>query len=171
MTKLVNIEGLGFSAKYQAKHDSSDVLDRFHTWTDEVRKVETWGPRPYADLAALAQRLREADERLIPELADHLAREGSRPLPDGRVTLKYDPMLVVFPPIDLSMASQYELWDRVTCPVQLVYGQDSWASNPAKDGRMAHFRDARLAMFDDAGHWVHHDRREDFIALVRDFLA
>jgi pimeloyl-ACP methyl ester carboxylesterase len=35
---------------------------------------------------------------------------------------------------------------------------------------MAHFQNARLAEFDRAGHWVHHDRLDDFLTEVRAFL-
>lgn len=61
-------------------------------------------------------------------------------------------------------------WQRITCPTLLCLGLDSWASNPAKDGRMAHFRDARLIEFADAGHWLHHDQFDRFISELRDFL-
>jgi pimeloyl-ACP methyl ester carboxylesterase len=54
----------------------------------------------------------------------------------------------------------------------MVYGKESWAwkSNPEQDGRLAHFPDARVAAFDDAGHWVHHDKLEEFLDLLRGFL-
>jgi pimeloyl-ACP methyl ester carboxylesterase len=47
---------------------------------------------------------------------------------------------------------------------------ESWASNPAIDGRLKHFRDARVALFERAGHWIHHDRLDDFLLQVRQFL-
>jgi pimeloyl-ACP methyl ester carboxylesterase len=53
----------------------------------------------------------------------------------------------------------------------LVYGSESWASNPATDGRAAHFAQARVEVIQGAGHWVHHDRLEEFLALVIPFLA
>ena len=59
---------------------------------------------------------------------------------------------------------------RIACPTLLCLGRNSWASNPAKDGRMAHFRDAHLVEFDDAGHWLHHDQFDRFVAELRTFL-
>ena len=73
-------------------------------------------------------------------------------------------------PIDIRPEAKHRLWANIACPVLLCYGLQSWASNPAEDGRAQHFRDARVELFDNAGHWPHHDRREDFIAIVRDFL-
>ena len=53
----------------------------------------------------------------------------------------------------------------------LLYGLDSWASSPAKDGRLEHFRNARVVEFENAGHWLHHDQYDRFMAEVRGFLA
>jgi pimeloyl-ACP methyl ester carboxylesterase len=63
-----------------------------------------------------------------------------------------------------------ELWKRIQSPTLLVYGQESWASNPLDDGRIAHFHDARVVSFENAGHWVHHDRLDAFLDLVREFI-
>jgi pimeloyl-ACP methyl ester carboxylesterase len=38
------------------------------------------------------------------------------------------------------------------------------------DGRARHFRDAKVVAIENAGHWVHHDRLDTFLDLVRDFL-
>ena len=64
----------------------------------------------------------------------------------------------------------WQLAERITCPTLLVYGKESWASNPETDGRIAHFQNARVVEYERAGHWVHHDRLDDFMTLVRDFL-
>ena len=74
------------------------------------------------------------------------------------------------PPGDLTGAEIEELWERITCPTLLVYGKESWASNPLTDGRIRHFRNARVVTFEDAGHWVHHDRLDAFLELLRGFL-
>ncbi len=48
---------------------------------------------------------------------------------------------------------------------------ESWASNPREDGRIAHFTHAEVEVFEGAGHWVHHDRLEAFLARARAFLS
>jgi pimeloyl-ACP methyl ester carboxylesterase len=63
-----------------------------------------------------------------------------------------------------------KLWTEIVCPTLLIYGKESWASNPEKDGRLKHFRSAKVVEFDNAGHWVHHDRLSDFVATVKDFI-
>ncbi len=52
----------------------------------------------------------------------------------------------------------------------LVYGKESWASNPEKDGRIKHFKNAEVVEFDQAGHWVHHDRLHDFLTTTAEFI-
>ena len=58
----------------------------------------------------------------------------------------------------------------ITCPTLLVYGKESWASNPQEDGRIKHFQSARVVAVEGAGHWVHHDKLAFFLGLLRDFL-
>jgi pimeloyl-ACP methyl ester carboxylesterase len=51
-----------------------------------------------------------------------------------------------------------------------MYGADSWASNPEKDGRATAFKNARVIVFEKAGHWLHHDQFDRFVAELRAFL-
>ena len=39
------------------------------------------------------------------------------------------------------------------------------------DGRAAPFADARVENVEGAGHWVHHDRLDEFLRIVREFLG
>jgi pimeloyl-ACP methyl ester carboxylesterase len=71
----------------------------------------------------------------------------------------------------MAQADIEELWGRITCPTLLIYGSESWASNPEEDGRMRHFRNAKVVTVEGAGHWVHHDKLDVFLDLVREFIA
>ena len=62
------------------------------------------------------------------------------------------------------------LWGRISCPTLLVYGKESWASNPQEDGRIRHFKTAEVVAFEGAGPWVHHDKTEEFLAAVKAFI-
>jgi pimeloyl-ACP methyl ester carboxylesterase len=64
-----------------------------------------------------------------------------------------------------------ELWSSITCKTLLVYGTESWAKNPAEDGRLAYFKNASVLAVEKAGHWVHHDQLDFFLKEVRTFLA
>jgi pimeloyl-ACP methyl ester carboxylesterase len=39
-----------------------------------------------------------------------------------------------------------------------------------EDGRFDAFKNAELAGIPDAGHWVHHDQLDVFLALLKTFL-
>ena len=66
---------------------------------------------------------------------------------------------------------QLEMRSRVGCPLLLVNGTESWASNPERDGRAAAFPSARVVAIEGAGHWAHHDRFDEFMRVVRGFFA
>lgn len=170
VTRLVNIEGLGDAPSVVAEQLARDPIAQWRSWFDRRPEALARTPRRYPDLATLAARMEKVDHRLAPGQAEHLARYAARDNPDGTVSVKYDPALSLFSVLDIGDATKRRLWEQIACPVLLVYGAQSWASDPVADGRAAHFRDVRLEMFEDAGHWVHHDRLGDFIAVVRDFL-
>jgi len=98
-------------------------------------------------------------------------RYGVTQTEDGTYSWKFDPYLHVFPPVDLPVEEVERLWAVVTCPTLLVYGKESWASNPQEDGRARHFRNAKVVMVEKAGHWVHHDQTDFFVETVQEFLA
>ena len=90
---------------------------------------------------------------------------------DGSYSWKFDPYVQHWDSIDLSQDDIQQLWKNITCPTQLHYGADSWASNPEKDGRMQYFGDnVSVKEFADAGHWLHHDQFDGFVGTLQEFL-
>jgi pimeloyl-ACP methyl ester carboxylesterase len=73
-------------------------------------------------------------------------------------------------PYDMPQEELEKLWANITCPTLLAYGEKSWASNPAEDGRVKHFRNATVKLYKDAGHWLHHDKLDEFVADLKAFL-
>ena len=76
----------------------------------------------------------------------------------------------VWLPYDMAQAHVEELWRNISCPSLLIYGKESWASDPRKDGRARHLPTSSIVTVDGAGHWVHHDKLETFMGLVEPFL-
>ena len=72
--------------------------------------------------------------------------------------------------MDIPVAELHALWSRIACPALLCVGTDSWARDPLKTGEAAHFQDARVVSFENAGHWLHHDQLDLFMRTLRDFL-
>ena len=114
--------------------------------------------------------MQEQNKHLSPAQARHLTEQGVIQNEDGTYSWKFDNYVRSFSPADFSPEDQQALWANINCPVLLVNGKESWASNPQADGRAAHFKDVRVVEFERAGHWVHHDRLEGFLAEVRAFL-
>ncbi len=168
--KIVSIEGLGSSPKQLAERDAKPFAERMRTWVSEQRGLAARTPRRYASLDDAVARMQAENKRLTPAQALHLTRYGINQNEDGTYSWKFDNYLRSWPPADMTQAEVEHLWGQITCPALLVYGADSWASNPEADGRARHFKTARVVTVPGAGHWVHHDRLDEFVELVRGFL-
>jgi pimeloyl-ACP methyl ester carboxylesterase len=169
--RLVAIEGLGRSPEQEAKLAAVPMADRLIRWIDARRALSGRQPRRYASIDEALERMMAENKRLSPDRARHLTIHGVNQNEDGSYSWKFDNYLRGFSPVDMTTGDMRALWARVSCDVLMVYGRQSWASNPVDDGRLAHFPNARLSLYDDAGHWVHHDRHDAFVAELRAFLA
>jgi len=169
--RLVAIEGLGPSPKMIAERGNKPMTDRMTAWIDEQRKLSGRLPRRYPTIEDAFARMQEENKHLSAEQARHLTEQGVNQNEDGTYSWKFDNYVRVNPPYDMSYPEIETLWTQITCPTLLVYGKESWASNPEKDGRLGRFKTARVVEFDRAGHWVHHDRLDAFVDTVRSFIA
>ena len=168
--KLVNIEGLGPSPKIRAQREAAGYANRFRKWIDDRRKAAGRIPRKYPTIEAAYARMKEENGFLTDEQARHLTVHGASRNEDGTWSWKFDPYLNVWPFEDVPDERTNELWGAITCPVLLLYGANSWASNPELDGRADIFAKHRTVEFENAGHWLHHDQFDRFMAEVRGFL-
>ena len=168
--RLVAIEGLGPSPKMLAERLAKTASHRLRGWIEAKRASAGRTPRKYASIDEALQRMKEANAYLSDEQARHLTVHGVSQNEDGTYTWKFDPYMRIFPPYDMAQADIEQLWAAIACPTLLMYGEKSWASNPEKDGRARHFRDARVSLFQNAGHWLHHDQFDRFIGELKAFL-
>ncbi len=168
--RLVAIEGLGPSRRVIAMDAQASVDQRIRVWIDEQRTLAARLPRRYPTIEDALQRMQAENKRLSPEQARHLTQHGVNQNEDGTYSWKFDNYVRVWPPYDMTRDAIAELLSRIACPTLLVYGTESWATNPATDGRLAPFRDASVLSVEGAGHWVHHDRLDVFLAAVRRFI-
>ena len=169
--KLVAIEGLGPSPRMLAERQSQSVTERLTHWIEQRRSVSDRGPRVMQDLDAAKARMHAAFTHLPEDLIHHLTETGIKTNPDGTVGWAYDPAGMGRSPSDISHDDFVELWTKITCSTWLVYGANSWASNPAEDGRAKHFQNAQVSLIEEAGHWLHHDQFDDFMGQLADFLG
>jgi pimeloyl-ACP methyl ester carboxylesterase len=168
--KLVAIEGLGPSPEALAELARKPYAERVREWMEGKRKAAGRMPRRYATIDDALARMKAENTYLTDEQARHLTIHGVNRNEDGSWTWKFDPHLNVWPINDNRPDETAALWRAITCPTLLMYGANSWASNPEKDGRIAHFSTARVIEFANAGHWLHHDQFERFMAELRAFL-
>jgi pimeloyl-ACP methyl ester carboxylesterase len=169
--KLVSIEGLGPPPRMLKERLSKPVWERTAEWIKQVRGLSARTPRRYPTIDSAAARMIEENSFLSPEQARHLTIHGVARNEDGTFSWKFDNHMRVFYPQSYDMESMREQWERITCPTLLVRGLQSWAGDPEKDGRASAFRDVRSVGIDGAEHWVHHDQLDEFLRVVREFLA
>jgi pimeloyl-ACP methyl ester carboxylesterase len=169
--KLVAIEGLGPSPRMLAERQKKTIDERMRGWIDEVRKLSGRLPRRYASIEEAFRRMQEENKHLSPAQARHLTEHGVNQNEDGTYSWKFDNYVRAWQPYDMTQDDTEHLWTRIACPTLLVYGKESWASNPQDDGRIAKFPSAKVVSFDNAGHWVHHDRLDAFVETVRAFIV
>ena len=170
VAKLIAIEGLGPPLPVLAERVQRSIAERMDEWILEQRRLAGRLPRRYPSIEDAFRRMQEENPHLTAEQARHLTVHGVNQNEDGTYSWKFDNYIRSFSPVDFTPEEQQQLWANIDCPVLLVNGKESWASNPERDGRAAHFKDVRVVEFENAGHWVHHDRLDAFLAEVRAFL-
>jgi pimeloyl-ACP methyl ester carboxylesterase len=171
VARLVAIEGLGPSPARLKAGGAKTIVERMDEWVAEQRGLAARLPRRYASIEDAFGRMQGENPHLTAEQARHLTVHGANQNEDGTYSWKFDNYVRAWPPYDMQGRDIQLLWSRITCPTLLLYGKESQAGDPAEDGRARHFRNVRVAGIDRAGHWLHHDRLDDFLRILRDFLA
>ncbi|CAM8672545.1 MULTISPECIES: alpha/beta fold hydrolase [Sphingobium] len=168
--KLVAIEGLGLPSVATGMGVDKSFSALWRDWIEERRGLAARQPRRYASIEEALARMQGENSHLSEAQARHLTIHGVARNEDGSFSWKFDNYVRSGPPVDISPAELHALWGAITCPTLLCYGNDSWAENPSEAGLDVHFRDASVQTFDHAGHWLHHDQFDQFIATLRAFL-
>ncbi|MEC7399126.1 MAG: alpha/beta hydrolase [Pseudomonadota bacterium] len=168
--KIVAIEGLGPSPKRQEEMRADPYPQRMAEWIEKKRAAAARTPRKYDSIEAAFARMIEENSYLTEAQARHLTLHGVTRNEDGTYSWKFDPHLNVWHVEDVADEFLHQTWAAITAPTLLLYGADSWASNPQGDGRLEHFKNAKVIEFENAGHWLHHDQFDRFMQTLRDFL-
>ena len=169
--RLVNLEGFGMPDVSPAA-----APERLTRWLDELKDPPSL--RPYATLAAVAERLRKTNPRLPEDKAAWLARHWARETPDGFL-LNADPAHKLANPVLYRKAEVLACWQRITAPTLWAEGSDDQLTNfwgtryPREDfeARLALVPRLERAVLQNAGHMLHHDQPEALAARLSEFLA
>jgi pimeloyl-ACP methyl ester carboxylesterase len=170
VAKLVAIEGLGPARRAMGEPPSSTIVERMEAWITEQRGLAGRLPRRYASIEEAFRRMQEENPHLSAEQARHLTGHGVNQNEDGTYSWKFDNYVRTWAPYDMTGRDIRLLWSRIGCPTLLMYGKESRSGNPGEDGRAQLFGRATVAGIDGAGHWLHHDRLDEFLRIIRDFL-
>ncbi|MEX0800259.1 MAG: alpha/beta hydrolase [Dehalococcoidia bacterium] len=163
--QVVAVEGLG---PPDMEWPTAHV--RMREWIDHMHQMEERKPRRYASVEDATKRMREENPHLAPEMAHHLTLHGTRSNEDGTLSWKFDNYVRIRSPYAFNLEDAQDIWARITAPVLLIKGTESWAPDPEKSGRAAAIPDYESVVIDQAGHWVHHDQLERFLEVVSGFL-
>ncbi len=168
--KLVAIEGLGPSPKLIEEGKAVPTAKRWRDWIDQKRAASARAHRRYETFDDALSRMKGENGHLSDAQALHLTKHAVNQNEDGTFSWKFDHYMRVWAPFDIHHEETEKLWGEITCPTMLCYGNDSWASNPAEDGRLKYFKNATVKNYENAGHWLHHDQFDTFISDLREFL-
>jgi len=163
--KVVAIEGLG-----PRVGEPTPASRRMRRWIGNLREFDKRQPRHYASIEDAVRRMLEENPHLTTEMAHHLTIHGMRENDDGTRSWKFDNYVRLHSPYEFNISEAREIWNQIRCPVLLIRGSESWAADPEEDGKASAFHAYRAVVVKDAGHWVHHDRLDDFMKVVEDFL-
>ena len=166
VSKAVAIEGFGRMGSERPPHEQLQNYEKL------VRDLHVREPRGYASLAAAEARMQEENHRLTPEMVHHLTKHAVRRREDGAYVWKFDNYVRLAPAPEWSMEQTHALWSQVKTPVLFCGGVESWSLRfPGREHMADWVQGAEIEIFENAGHWVHHDQLEPFVARVRAFLA
>ncbi len=166
--RVVSIEGFGMPKTHRVHRPASE---RTRRWIEGVRQTEHREPHSYPNLDSAVARMKEANPNLSDEVARHLTLHGTNWNADGSLIWKFDNYARGFPPYGQNLEELQEIASQITCPVLLFWGTQSWMADPEEDGRINSIRNHRLVRVPGAGHWVHHDKLDLFLAETKAFLA
>ena len=171
VAKLAAIEGLGPPPHRLDERRAKSIAERMDAWICEERALAGRLPRRYASIEDAFRRMQDENPHHTAEQARHLTVQGVNQNEDGTYSWKFDNYVRAWAPYDMSIRDVRFLWSRIECPTLLLYGKESWSGNPAEDGRAEPFRRARVVGIDGAGHWLHHDRLDEFLRVIREFVG
>jgi pimeloyl-ACP methyl ester carboxylesterase len=166
--KLVLIDGMGPGPEVFEKWERQGCVARSREWLERRRRLAAKPPPCFRSVEEALARFSAAQPHLNPEQVEHLTRHGLRRVPDGW-TWKADPLMSAYPPEDY-YAETSDVWRNIDCVALIFWAGKSFTVNPIADGRTDLVRSGRTVVYEDAGHWLHHERFEDFLAELRAFL-
>jgi pimeloyl-ACP methyl ester carboxylesterase len=129
--------------------------DRMRRWIEELRSIRGRSARNMATRDEALRRLVGNHPRVSEDVLRLRLDALARPLADGGLAWKADPLHGTRGPLPFFAASWMAFARRVTCPVLFVSGGPRGWHPPDEDARVASFAALERAEIVDAGHMMH----------------
>lgn len=172
VARLVAVEGIVRTPLQMDEFYKVSLAVRLHDWVEQVRGLASRRPQRYDTLEQAVERMRAANPHLSEEQARHLTVFGMRQGADGTFIWKFDNAVRARSPGRFAAAEVTEAWSRIQCDTLLVRGAESqFQTDESEEEALKRLRSVRSVTVPGAGHWVHHDQLDAFLALVRPFLV
>ncbi len=170
--RLINLEGFGLPDAQPA-----DAAGRMARWLDELQTPTSL--KPYADRAAVAERLMRNNPRLPLDKALWLASHWAKLHADGLWHLRADAAHKRINPVPYRADEAMATWSRISAPLLWVEGQgsrpdDYWGGRYSRAEfrqRLAHVPQVTAVELADAGHMLHHDQPQALARALDAFLS
>lgn len=170
VSKLINIEGFGVPKQFR-EHIDKPIDERLRVWIDDTRQKSARLSKRYKSITEAFERMQAENPHLRADQARHLTIHGTNQNEDGTYSWKFDNYIRNLGPTGISEDEIHKLWGKIECPVLLIHGKESFVSDPSSDGIADCYKNATVANFEGASHWVHHDKLDEFLATARAFLT
>lgn len=169
--RLVNLEGFGMPAT-----QPSEAPGRYAQWLDSLRAPARL--QSYADLGAVAARLRANNPLLGADKAAWLAPHWAEMHDDGRWHLRADPAHKRLNPTLYRVDEVLEVWRRIEAPMLWVDGDRTdttrwWGQRYPREvfeQRLAVLPRLQRHRLSPCGHMLHHDQPQALARRLLDFL-
>lgn len=168
VNSLISIEGVGAAWYIRGEEDPQT---RLRNWVDNTRLLSARSPRKYETQADAYERMKKSNPHLSEERARHLSIHGSNQNEDGTFSWKFDNYTHSGPHLGMNLDDLTQLWGKIDCPTLLMNALQGFGHRTGQNDTLQHFRQGEVLNVDNAGHWLHHDQFETFIAASREFLS
>jgi esterase len=167
-----------FSSRHQKTVERLVLVDIAANVHDETigsrvrRLLENGAQETFANLDEAIRAVIERNPRQTPSMIERRVRPNLIRGTSGRWRWRYDGAgLAARWPLAPTTEENWAYLSEVVCPTLLLRGSESWALSLEDAEQMARtMDDCRLIEVPGAGHGVHSDKPETFLAAVRPFL-
>lgn len=162
VSKIINMEGW-----FVADSNFAGAPARVRRWIEEVKALKPF--KPLKDLDEAALRLQKNDPLMAPDIARHLAYEGTK-FENGGLRWSHDPLHRTRSPQQTYLGQLEAFWQKIECPVLLLKGEQSSPHLTDFKSRINSFKNNQFKEIKDSGHNLHLHQPEVISRIIRDFL-